>query len=320
MGEISRSPLFFVCVCKNKKGGMADMAKSSFKIPTSLDSTYLDMEIALQSQDGVGVKPLPLKVILFYIMGVLFLVYLGLESFLSEAGFGYVVAFAFFWILLLVLLGKSDKSKRMGVMLLPTLLNYLPKASRLVTTRKGDVAAPFLQILGIEAVDENGLVHFTDGSLGYWYAVVGSASVLLFEDDRNSIIDRVENFYRKIDEHVEISFQTSKEAQRVHNQIVALDARYQNLREQGAVNDDINALVQEQYDTLTEFVGRDFSSIHQYMLIRGDNKEALMGAVNVLASEVDNSSLMIKRCMPMYRDDVYDFLRKIYRKGSGDIG
>lgn len=313
-------PLFLFMRQKNYERGMVGMAKSSFKIPASLDSTYLDMEIALQSSDGVGVKPLPLKVIIFYVLGILFLVYLGLNSFIGLSGVGYVITFGFFWLLMMFLLGKSDKSKRMGIMLLPSLLNYLPKANRLVTTRKGDAAMPFLQILGIQGVDENGLVHFTDGSLGYWYSVVGSASVLLFEDDRNSIIDRVDNFYRKIDTDVEVSFQTSKEAQRVHNQVVALDARYRNLKRQGISSRDFDYLVQEQYDVLTQFVGKDFSSIHQYMLVKGDNKEALTGGVNVLASEVENSSLMIKRCTPMYRDEVYDFLRKIYRKGSGDLG
>ena len=48
------------------------------------------------------------------------------------------------------------------------------------------------------------------------------------------------------------------------------------------------------------------------MIIKGDNKEALMRAKNVLQSEVENSSLMIKQCVPLYYDDIVEILKLIY--------
>lgn len=46
-------------------------AKQSYKIPASLNADYLnDMEITLRNNDGIGLKPLPIKVILFYLAGI----------------------------------------------------------------------------------------------------------------------------------------------------------------------------------------------------------------------------------------------------------
>lgn len=95
------------------------------------------------------------------------------------------------------LLLKTDKTKRMGFHLVPVLLGYLPKRNRQVYTRSTNKAGPFYSILGIESIDDvTGLVKYLDGTYAYWYRVVGSASVLLFEDDKNAILDRVDSFGR----------------------------------------------------------------------------------------------------------------------------
>ena len=52
------------------------------------------------------------------------------------------------------------------------------------------------------------------------------------------------------------------------------------------------------------------------MLIKADNKEAMTVAVNILQTEVENSSLMIKQCVPLEYDDVVDMYKSIYRKGD----
>ena len=47
------------------------MAKQYYKIPASLNENYLNMEIALQNKQGVGLKPLPVRVILVWLIGLL---------------------------------------------------------------------------------------------------------------------------------------------------------------------------------------------------------------------------------------------------------
>jgi hypothetical protein len=68
---------------------------------------------------------------------------------------------------------------------------------------------------------------------------------------------------------------------------------------------------------LRDHVGSEFKSIHQYMLIKSKNKEALRVANGILQSEVEESSLMIKQCVPLDKLDVLQLLSSIYQKGDG---
>ena len=67
---------------------------------------------------------------------------------------------------------------------------------------------------------------------------------------------------------------------------------------------------------MRDYVGKEFKSIHQYMVIKSDNKEALRVANGILQNEVENSALFIKQCVPLERDDTLEFLRSIYQKGD----
>lgn len=288
------------------------MAKGAYKIPSPLDTTYLDMEIAIQSEDGVGLKPLPIKIILSWICSIMLCFFVCTKTFISEGGI-LLIPFVLLWISMTIVLCSFDGSKRMQLELIPVLLEYLPKANRLIGTRKSQSAGPFYRIAGIESIDEKtGMVHYIDDTYGYWFRVVGSASVLLFDSDKEAIINRVDSFYRKMGMDCEVMFMTSKEAQKIHRQMQHLEYLEQNL---DVDDEDLKNCLAEQKDIMQNFVGHQFKSIHQYMLIKGDNREALSVFNNVVVSELENSTWMIKRCVPMYKDDVQEALRVIY---SGD--
>jgi hypothetical protein len=72
----------------------------------------------------------------------------------------------------------------------------------------------------------------------------------------------------------------------------------------------------EQYDILNDYVGKQFASIHQYLLLKGDNLEALRRGHSVLQSEVENSSLMIKGCTMLDGEEVTDMLSVLYKGKS----
>ena len=292
------------------------MAKQAYKIPADLNATVLDMEIAIQSKDGVGVKPLPIKIILVYIISVLLCFYVVANTFIGKGSIFQIIVFVITWAGLTVVLAKHDKTKRMQAQSIPTLINYFPKANRYITTRKSSSALPFYRIVGIKNIDENsGLVEWEDGSFGYWYNVVGSASILLFEEDRNAIINRVDAFYRKLGTDADIGFITTKESQKVYRQVASLKRRYDALPKDahGNRDPDLEMLANEQFFIFRDYVGGTFKSIHQYLFIKADNKEALLQTKNVVQSEVENSSLMIKRCTAMYKSDIEEVLQTIYR-------
>lgn len=290
------------------------MAKKGYKIPASLTQTAMDMEISLKTGDGVGPKPIPMKVLGFVLISVLLCFYLVAKTFIGSGPVWAIVLFVLLWAATTFLLMKYDTTKQMQLQLIPSLLGYLPKSARHIQTRKNSRANEFYGIAGLDSIDKKtGLVTFSDGTYGYFYRVVGSASILLFDADRESILNRVDSFYRKLSTDVELVFMTVKESQKVYKQIANLKRRYDGLE----VRDpDLCALAHEQFDILKHHVGGSFRSIHQYMILKADNKEALLVAKNVLQSEVENSTRMIKQCTPLFQSDIYDVYRMIYR-GKG---
>lgn len=291
------------------------MSKQVYKIPADLNASYGDMEIALQNKDGIGVKPLPIKVILTYIASIVICFYVCTHTFIAAGSFLQIALFVVLWIIMTLLLASYDATKRMQMELIPTLFNYIPKANRTVITRTHSPANDFYSIVGITDIDytvdkDTGLIVWADGTYGYCYRVVGSASILLFDADKNAIINRVDMFYRKIGTDSECIFITSKEAQKVYRQIANLKRRYDRL---DTDDEDLLACADEQFHILRDYVGKSFKSIHQYLIIKADNQEALLRSRTVLQSEVENSSLMIKQCIPLDSDDTNELLRIIYR-------
>ena len=286
--------------------------KSSYKIPADIDSNYLDMEIAIKKND-IGIRPTPVRVVLtclLSIFGAFYLVFNN-NSFIREGGVAVVILFLICWILMTLLIIHRDGTNRMQIEFLPALFAYVPKSARKVTTRRSSNANPFFGIVGIEDIDDKtGMVTYSDGSYAYWYAVVGSASVLLFPEDQEAILSRVDTFYKNMQSDCEIIYMTTREPQNVSRQLAHLIAQYKALNFKSA---DMNRLVEEQYTTLKDYVGKEFKSTHQYMILKGDNREALTAINNLVVMEAESSSLMFRQCVPMYKEDLITPLSLIYK-------
>lgn len=290
---------------------MRFMAKDVYKIPDTLDKSMGDMQISLQSADGVGVKPMPIKIILMWVCSAILWFLCVAKTFIGSGGIAAIVIFTALWFGMTALLLARDKTGVPQAALVVSMLNYLPKSMRYAITRNNAPAKDFYQIAGIEDIDgEKGLITFSDGTYGYMYRVVGTGSVLLFDEDRKAILDRVDSFYRKMKPEYEMIFITSKEAQKVCRQVAAMKRRYDNLAPD---DDELRALADTEYRVLKNYVGGSFRSIHQYLILKADNAEALIVAKNMLQSEVENSTMMFKQCTALFGDDIYEVLRTIYK-------
>lgn len=285
--------------------------KDNYRIPADLNSSYGDMEIAIQNKDGIGLKPLPIKVIISYLGSGLVLFWLVTHSFIGNGSLPQIVLFCIVWLALTFVLTSFDKTRRMNVQTIPTLLDYLPKANRNIIVRRTSPANDFMHIVKISKINENGLIEFADGNYGYLYRITGSASILLFEDDKSVIVQRVDSFFRKIGTNCEVNFITVKEPQQVYRQVAALKRKFDKLT---IADDELRALAMDQFDTLNNYVGQEFKSIHQYLLLTADNREALTQNKNVLQAEVEGSSRMFKQCVALYEEDIIQFFASIYRK------
>lgn len=288
------------------------MAKSTYRIPASLDRSFLDHEINL-SGGGWSAPPLPIKVILFWLASILVIFWAVSNTFIKSANPVLIVMFVIWWLIMTAYMGKYTKTKTMKFQQLPALFSWLPKSSRRVMTRSTSNPRDFYPIVGVRDIDENGLIEFTDNTYGQMVLVVGSASVLLFDEDRDAILNRVDAFYKKIDVNCEWITITTKESQRVYRQVANLKRRHDALE----VDDpELKDLMDEQFEILSGFVGKQFKSIHQYKLVKGDNIEALRSAVALLQAEVADSSLMIKSCTGLGRSDALEVLSVFYQGRS----
>lgn len=288
------------------------MAKESYKIPTSIDRNVMSHEVAL-SGGGFQAKPLPMKVLLFWAASLLVLFWMASSTFIAKSSWWIIALIVVWWLLTTAFMGQYTKAKEMKFMGVPAVIAYLPPAARTVVTRRSANPSAFYSVVGINSIDDAGMIKYADGTFGQAYLVVGSASILLFDEDRTSILNRVDAFWRKVDTTCEYSFITTKESQRVYNQVANLERRNLGLK----VRDpELKALMDEQYDILIKHVGGSFRSIHQYMLLKGDNLEALRKAHALLQSEVESSSLMLKSCTALNGKDATDMLSVLYKGGE----
>lgn len=287
------------------------MAKQIYKVPESLAKSMGDNEISLRNSEGIGVRPTPIKIILSYLASALMLFLVVTKTFIGAGSVPMIVLFVILWLAMTFLLLKQDATGLAQVNLLLAMTTYLPRHMRHVVTRTTSRANEFYSIVGIDRIDEaKGLIYFTDGTYGYMYRVVGSASLLLFEDDRDSILDRVDAFYRKMKTDYELIFFTTRESQTIYKQVATLKYRYDNLE----VDDpDLKAVADMEYRYLRDHVGGTYRSIHQYLIIKADNQEALLVGKNLLQSEVENSYMMFKQCTALFGEDMYNVFRTIYR-------
>lgn len=284
--------------------------KSSYKIPASLASGYMNMEMSLQTKDGIG-RIFPLKLVITYLISLFGVFYILFQSPLKRGTLLEKLIFFVVWVIWTIVLTRTDKTDRMRWQMIPSLLSYLPNTSRRIITRSNSKADPFWGLVGIKDIGRRGLIEYADGTFGYMYSVVGSASILLFDGDQRAIVNRVDKWYRKIAPDTECIFITTKETQKIHNQLYHLKQLNENL----VGNDpDLRALLQERFDILKYDVGSRYRSIHHYLILKSDNEEALRIAQSVLRSEVENSTLMMKRCLPLTTpDQIQGVLSGVYR-------
>lgn len=282
------------------------MAKPWYKIAASLDRSFLDHEIALNP----SLRPTPIKQLLFFAGGGFVLLWAATSTFISNASPMFIAAFVIWGLLAIIYFGRMTKTKELIFMQVPPLISYLPAPARKVSTRRSSNPTNLYSVVSIQEIEEDGLIRFGDGTVGQAYLVVGSASYLLFDEDRTAILDQVDAFWRKVEPTCEWIFVTTKEPQRIYHQVASLEERNQALK----VRDpDLIELQNEQYDILTEHVGGKFSSIHQYLVLKAKSEDALNRAVNVLQAEVEGTGMMFKEATALDREEVEPMLQVFYQ-------
>lgn len=294
---------------------MASSNRPTYKVPASINRSMLDHEIVL-SGGGMQSKPLPLKVILYWIGIFMLAMLLISRTFIGDAGTVLIVLFVIWLVVTAIFFGQYSKTKEMKFQQVPAMIQYSFRHNRRVMTRNSSNPFGFMTITGIRSIDDDGLITFVDGSVGQLYSVVGTGSRLLFDGDKDAIIARVKSFWEKIDSTCDWTFITTREPQQITQQVAHAERLNYNLTVptlRGARkypdadprgHSELHDLLQERFRLLQYVAGVNmdgskvvrFMSIHQYLLIRASSLENLQIAHSVLEAEVNASSAMFKQC------------------------
>lgn len=287
------------------------MAKSVYKIPTSLDASYVDLEFNLQTKEGLGPQtPVNGKTILLGLIAIIAWFYIVFQTPIGNGGVLIIGGFTITWIILAILLVKPDKTKKHGFELIITMANYIPKSSRRANVRLFDNLTTIQNITGVKSVDpEDGMIHFVDGTVGRVYSVVGSASILMFDQDKSMILDKVDSFYRKLPVGVEIIFDTVKESQRTD---IQTQSAIDGFRQLSVKSKGLATLYKERHQILKYGVGEKFKSIHQYAVLKAPKEESLSEGESLIISDAENEGLMFKRVETLGYEDVVRYLKQLY--------
>lgn len=285
------------------------MAKDYYGIPYALDSSYLDMEITIQNNDGIGLRPFPIKNILLVFAAITSCIIMLSKTFIASGSMVQKGIFIAVWSGLCFILLVIGKTKQIGLEKIMSLLSYMQPGSRFVSTRTMSPANPLIRICGFTKIDENGMIHYVDGSVGVVFDIVGNASVLLFSDHKNAIVDRVDTFYRKMRPKTTYHYITNSEAQNVYMQIAHFSERKKNLT---VYDPDLEAMIDTNEHFLAGVIGNSYKSLHQYMIIQAPNREEMNAALSIFYDEADNSELMFKFAEQLDLEETEAFMKNIY--------
>lgn len=286
--------------------------KQQYKLPFTLDTGPLDIEINLSAQNSnmsFSKRPVTVK---FFIMAAAAAAAWFMITFNSPLAHGSVLSLVLWSLSYFAVVGMMlapTKTKGMGYDWFMPSIQYLFKVNRHVGTKSVDATGPVHMLLDLNQVKNDGLLIFDNGDVGQILNIVGFGSILMFDSDRDQVLADTNKFYRNLPAGAVVIYDTRQSPQKVETQI-------HNLKEQ-ARNREINskalkALQKNELLTLRQYVGQQFKSTHQVMIIRTSDVEHLQAFNSQLATVAGGS--FIRSAEVMEQEDVFEYMKDL--KGS----
>lgn len=287
--------------------------RTKFSLPHSLDTSFLDVGVMLASaNNGIQLKrQITVRVLLIFVAGIFLYMFLIFQTGLGKGGFLGVIwwTLGYFWIL--VLLALPTETKQVGLALLMPMYRYIQSDTRKIETRSISPAEKVRSLVGIEGiVKSSGKVVFTTGEVGFVAEVVGNASILMFDDDQNTVLTDTRNFYRKLTPNVSIIIDSVTEPQRVQNQVAIAMQRQDNMQ---LKSPSLQALMNAQVSVLSEYVGAEFKSLHQYMVVRATNNDALREFSQWLDLQIEKGTGFLTDYNVLDYDEALEYFKSVYK-------
>lgn len=254
-----------------------------------------DVQIQLGSNIAFSIAKRPITLAsLMYVMGAIF----GFAIIYSDTVIRYggtlgILMFTVGYIATYVALLTRTKTLNYRLSYLPVLFSYWRRGGRYVKAGLLDPGAPLKNFMGINPVhgiDEDGLVHFTNGEVGRFFDVVGNASSMIFATDQNQVIEDARTVYKNLPSMCGLTLITQASNQDVH---VQLQSKLNQLHKLQIDSPGLRQIIKKQGQVLRDTVGDNFSMIRQYLFVRGsmDNVDVVSNVLEKGAQSATNTYL-----------------------------
>lgn len=288
--------------------------KPSYKIPYTLDPKFGDVKTKLKMDDGRGIDhAFTVRGLLVSMTAVMVYIYLVFKShfsdFFLEGGiFGNILfALGYFGVIYFGLRAISIPGLY-GYNILAPLMRYLRRMKdHEVHTESFQLYHGASVFTGMIEPDDQGYLHFRDGSYGQLFKIIGTASNNAFGVDRKRTILSYDNFLRVLPKGATISFITNTGGQNVERQLKHLFDELDTETDQNMLN-----YIAEEIRELGGYVQNNFVALHQFMLIRSDDKVALKNAVNSIQQFVEQDPSTITVMQHPTPQETVKFFKPLY--------
>lgn len=264
--------------------------RSRFKLPFSLNVSTFDLPVTFVTQGGNTLfkRQITVRTLVLVMVGVLLYFLLVTQTPLAGGGFIGIITWTIGYFWLIYLLAAPTKTKLIGASNLKAMYNYVAKSNREFNTTDDGFYEPIEKMIDIHEISEaDSMVIFSNGDVGYIYELIGNASILMFEEDQAHVLGASRNFHRKLTPNVSIYYDSATEPQKTETQVVNLLDKQENLINKHPA---LMQLMDTQIDVLMNYVGNEFKSLHQYMVVRAKNPIALRDFESWLNLQMDKSS------------------------------
>lgn len=307
---------------------MAERVKDRYSVPFSLDSSFLDISIPLGT-DSWNSFTLSVRTIVYGAASfMLYIILLHNSDTLSQADMWVKACVAAAWLWVTWLLMSKDRAGELRSSHVIPVIKYMSKSNRNVSCRQGDEAYALKEIIPFRhtTVPDVYLVEtistgITDSRTRLWmrcFRVLGNASALLFDEDRNEVLAHVASFWESFPPGVEVVQISRKEGQSTDAQVVSLKKRFDSYT---GDDPDVVELFNDEMRVLS--VVSEYSRItHQYLCVMASSLDVLEDATRYLEREIRSSTWVFKSLVPVSEEEIDDLFAPIFngaRAGLSDL-
>lgn len=286
--------------------------RKRYRLPYALNASPLDISVALSSSDSAiqTKRQLTVRVILIVVAGVMLYMGLVTQTILGRGGvFGITTwTIGYFWLLYLICI--PTLTKQVGLNEVVPMIRYAMGTNRHIGTRSSNLAKPIRDLVGVDGVEpETGKILYSNGEVGVIYEAVGNASILMFDEDKEHVLQSTRNFYRKLSPNISMLIDFSSEPQKIYKQVESAKQRQANLQ---IDSPGLRQLLHSDIEFMREVIGREFKSLHQYIVVRAKNDEALFEFDSWLLAQVEKDGAFVTDYLPLEADDVEHYFKGVF--------